>query len=295
MKILFSITHYKLLDVFKNCLSSLKLSAYYAKKNYGDLNYGILVISNSLITDQDIIQDKEIKFIQNNTNFGFTKSCNQAFDYSLKNSYDETVLINQDTIFQEDTIFTMLQARKIIKNKKSILSPVQVDENFKYDFKSKKNLTGMLNKNIIEVDFVNAACWFINNNIIKELGAMNEVFNHFGSDDEYVYRLKKINGKMYVIQDSKIIHLRSFYKKNYDKKYSDMQIVSSMEASAYLKVITEKNLFNAFILLILKPLVLFVTRKISLKNFSEIIKYKNIKTLFKLFKNKDSLFIKINE
>ena len=57
---------------------------------------------------------------------------------------------------------------------------------------------------------------------------------------------------MYVIQDSKIIHLRSFYKKNYDKKYSDMQIVSSIEASAYLKVITEKNLFNAFILLILK-------------------------------------------
>ena len=74
-----------------------------------------------------------------------------------------------------------------------------------------------------------------------------------------------------------------------------MQIVSSIEASAYLKVITEKNLLNAFILLIFKPLVLFVTRKISLKNFSEIIKYKNIKILFKLFKNNDSLFIKINE
>ena len=297
MKILFSITHYKLLDVFKNCLRSLKISANYAKKNYEDFNYQILVIGNSIIKDEDIIKDKEIKLIQNCTNFGFTKSCNQAFDYSLINNFDETVLINQDILFQEDTILKILQARKTIKNKNTILSPLQMDENLKYDFKSKKNLIRMFdkNENILEVDFVNAACWFISNNVIKKLGAMNEVFNHFGSDDEYVYRLKKISGKIYIIYDAKIIHLRSFYKKNFDKKYSDMQMISSIIATAYLKIIIEKRLFNAFVLLILKPFVFLMIRKISLKNFFEIIKYKNIKTLIRLYRDKNNLFIKINE
>ena len=297
MKVLFSITHYLLLDVFKDCLASLKISINHANKNLKDFKYEILIIGNSTITDKDIIHDNDIKIIQNNFNLGFTKSCNQVFKYSIKNNYDETVLINQDTLFSKETVLNILNSREEINNQFSILSPVQTDDKNQYDFKQSNKLKKTLdtNQNIIEVDFINAACWFINNEIIKKIGAMNEAFHHFGSDDEYIYRLKKINGKLYLINSSRIIHLRSFYKKNYNNSYHNMQTISSFEATAYLKLLKDKNFFYALTLLLVKPFIFLLLTKLSFNNFVEITKFRNINTLVKLNKIKYKLYLDINE
>ena len=179
MKILFSITHYLLLDVLKDCLASLKISIDYAKNNLNNIEYEILIIGNSLITDKEITNDKDVKIIQNNLNFGFTKSSNQIFNYSIKNNYHLTALINQDTIFEKETVLNIINARKKINSKFCILSPIQLDEKKQNDFKQNNKIKKKLytNENIIEVDFVNAACWFVDNKIIEKIGAMNEVFS----------------------------------------------------------------------------------------------------------------------
>jgi GT2 family glycosyltransferase len=297
MKVLFSITHYQLADVLKECVASLKRSINYAKENITDFEYVILIVGNSKIKENTIIEDKNIKIIQNNYNLGFTKSCNQVFNYSIKNNFHETVLINQDTIFKKETVYNVLKIRKKIDNKISILSPIQIDEKNKFDFKTKEELKKKLNSNdeFIEINFVNAACWFINNEVIKKIGAMNEIFFHFGSDDEYAYRLKKVGGKIFLINHTEIVHLRSFYKKNFNEDYGNMQKVSSFMANVYLKVLINKNLLLALFLLIFKSIIFFLIGRLSYNNFLEITKLKNIKTLIKLNKTKNDLYLEINE
>jgi GT2 family glycosyltransferase len=297
MKVLFSITYYELADVLKECVASLKKSINYAKKNLTDFEYAILIISNSENIKKLVIQNEKIKIIQNNYNHGFTKSCNQVFNYSIKNNFHQTVLINQDIVFKKETVYNVLNLTDKIENKISILSPFSVNKKNKFDFKVNKNLKKILinsDDDLIEVDFINAACWFINNEVIKKIGAMNEVLFHFGSDDDYAFRLKKVGGKIFLV-NTEIVHLRSFYKKNFNSFYRNMQKVSSFTANAYLKVLINKNFLLALFLLIFKPAIFFLLGRLSCNNFLEIIKLKNIRTLIELNATKNNLYLEVNE
>ena len=71
----------------------------------------------------------EIEIIQNRKNEGFSKANNIGIDYALKNNYDYTLLINNDTIVEKNLIEVLLKTAQA-KNF-SVVQPLILNYNGK--------------------------------------------------------------------------------------------------------------------------------------------------------------------
>jgi GT2 family glycosyltransferase len=254
IKILHVISFYLLEDVFFKCHQSLLKSIQFAK--YNNRKNKIMIIINSKLSNKKFYELNPINIIvEKNKNLGFTGSANFAFQYALKHKYDAVNLINQDIIFPKKTIPSLLKEFSSYKNKKNIgiLSPLQLNQDSELDHKMQTNLKNIIKKNqqiqnnFLKVDFVNAACWLINIELIKLLGSMNYLLDHFGSDDDYVRRMGYTKFNLFLLPKIKVYHLRSFYnKKNEMHFYNIKQIISGIQSYIFLNILKKKKYFSYF-------------------------------------------------
>jgi GT2 family glycosyltransferase len=298
IKILHAISYYLLEDVFFKCHQSLVESINLVKnKNFENK---VMIIVNSKLLNKNFYLSNPINIlVDKKKNLGFTGSANFAFKYALDHGYDAVNLINQDIIFPKKTIPSLIKIFRDckIKNKIGILSPVQLDDYSQYDPKIDSNLKKILqNKNqdkkiFLKVKFVNAACWLVNADLIKLLGSMNPLLDHFGSDDDYVNRMNKIKFNLYILPGVCVYHLRSFYKRQVRNSYRVKQLVSEIHSYIYLKILEKKNFFYIFLMVFFKIIKKIFKRNINLKIFIKIFNKKLILNMKKIHKYKEIIYI----
>lgn len=281
-KILIGIIHYLMDNELKKCIQSLEGEIKREKK----YNFKIIIISNSKIKFK---LNKNYLIIKNKYNMHFSYSANQIFNYSVKNKYDKVFLLNNDLRFLKNSLRNILKVSFDYK-KPSILSPIQLNNKLEIDEKTRtlynfnrcNVFADLLASKTIQpyykIKFINAAAWLIDIRVIKKLGGMNLMFNHYGNDNDYARRANKAGILNAIVPSSKIIHTRIFYS---NKKISNLQNKSFMISSLLLKVILEKKLINglfkSFAYLTLYTLTLklniFDILKI-LQNYPKAIKYR---------------------
>ena len=281
--ILIGIIHYLMDSELKKCLQSLEQEI----KNNNKYNFKILIISNSKIKFK---VKKKYLVINNKKNMHFSFSANQIFEYGIKNKYEKIFLLNNDLRFLKDSLKNILKVSFDYK-KPSILSPIQLNNNLKLDEKTKTlynfnkcNIFDDLlaNKTIkpyYKIKFINAAAWLIDSRVIKKLGGMNLIFNHFGNDNDYVRRAQKTGILHAIVPSSKIIHTRIFYSNN---KISNLQKKSFLISSLLLKIMIEKNLINGLLTSLGLLIYYIINFKLSIvdifkiiRNLPKTIKYRN--------------------
>lgn len=191
----------------RECLSSL------VNQNYN--NYEVVVVDNASIDNtKSLIRNKFpwVKLIENRKNLGFAKGCNVGIRYALRNHAEAIILLNQDTVVEEDFIkkgIELLREPKvgivapkvkfygsnyiwygggeILRGKELLWEPtIKITKNIG---KYKKDY-GQFDQ-IRETEIAPGCALFIKREVIGSVGLLDENFFFYGEDTDFCLRCKK--------------------------------------------------------------------------------------------------------
>ena len=216
MKVFTIIVTFNGINWIEKCIQSLINSS---------IKTNIVVIDNgSNDGTQNLIKTfKEIQFIQAEENLGFGKANNLGIKLALEQGADYLFLLNQDAWVEHNTIENLIKIDKPNKDI-GIISPLHlngegnaIDKLFSYciapsinnqsNFYFSDLVTNQV-KEVYSVNFINAAAWLIPKHTIEKIGLFDELFFHYGEDENYCQRANYHDLKIIFVPESKIYHDR---------------------------------------------------------------------------------------
>lgn len=191
------------------------------------------LISNVIIVDNNSIDDtcltisnnfKNFNLIELTENVGFAKANNIGIRKALEKGSDYIFLLNHDAWIESETISNLLKSA-LTNPDYGVISPIHLngtgdllDFNFtRYISQVTKDgrllYTDLIKKNelrdIYNVDFVNAAAWFLSAKCISKVGLFDhEFFPHYNEDGNYLQRVVYHDFKVGICPKSFIYHDR---------------------------------------------------------------------------------------
>ena len=214
-KVAVIIVNWKKYDITSICIESIL--------NSTNSNFKIILVDNE--SDNKKVKNfknrNEIKIIQNKKNEGFSKANNIGIDYALKNNYDYTILINNDTIVEKNLIEVLLKTAQA-KNF-SVVQPLILKYNSKViwnaggrinyffgNFITRKKVGNSLNSSQELTEWLTGCCCLFKTKIFKEIGKLDESFFAYYEDVDFSLRLKKHGYKIGFTSKTHIYHYESF-------------------------------------------------------------------------------------
>ena len=214
-KVAVIIVNWKKYDITSICIESIL--------NSTNSNFKIILVDNE--SDNKKVKNfkyrDEIKIIQNKKNEGFSKANNIGIDYALKNNYDYTILINNDTIVEKNLIEVLLKTAQA-KNF-SVVQPLILKYNGKEiwnaggrinyffgNFITRKKVSNSLNSSHELTEWLTGCCCLFKTKIFKEIGKLDESFFAYYEDVDFSLRLKKHGYKIGFTSKTHIYHYESF-------------------------------------------------------------------------------------
>lgn len=211
------------------CVKSIK------KSNYE--NYKIILVDNNS-NDSEMIKHSEdlsanCDIILLDRNLGFSGGNNKGIIYAReKYRPDYYMLLNNDTVIQENTLITLLRLTE--KTPKVGITTCQINYFYqpelvwfgdgKFDYN-----TGMADmpglgkreeyhtKGVREITFATGCLFFIPSSVIQDIGLLDESFFLYSEDAEYSCRVQKCGYKIIYTTETKIYHKISASTGQYSK------------------------------------------------------------------------------
>ncbi|MDX1371053.1 MAG: glycosyltransferase family 2 protein, partial [Nitrososphaeraceae archaeon] len=170
-----------------------------------------------------------VELIKNENNQGFGAANKIGFEKAIAENYEFVFLLNQDAWILEDTLskmFSAISSQKFV----GILSPIhlngkgdKLDKAFStyIDYNSNNYfLRDVLFKEqelIYSVPFVNAACWLVNVEVLRKVGLFDNMFFHYGEDNNFCQRTLFHGFDIAICPNSFCYHDREGVQKNLDE------------------------------------------------------------------------------
>ena len=189
--------------VIYNCLNSLPK------------DFHKLIIENS--SDKELKKELEQNYDKTEVilseNIGMGAANNVGI---IKSNTQYVYVLNPDVILNNDTLININNSISSLKNF-AILSPVSDNLNFPNYRQKKKNK--IFDNNLLEnVEEIDGYSMILNKNYFKDNIFFDEKFFMYLENVDLCLRVRKENGELFVIKNSKIHHLGS---KAVDEKYSE--------------------------------------------------------------------------
>ena len=214
-KVAVIIVNWKKYDITSSCIESIL--------NSSNSNFKIILIDNE--SDNKKVKKfkyrNEIKIIQNKKNEGFSKANNIGIDYALKNNYDYTILINNDTIVDKNLIEVLLKTAQ--SKNFSVVQPLILKYNgeeiwnaggrinyFFGNFITRKKVVNSLNSSHELIEWLTGCCCLFKTKIFKEIGKLDESFFAYYEDVDFSLRLKKHGYEIGFTSKTHVYHYESF-------------------------------------------------------------------------------------
>lgn len=204
-------------EYLSKCLDSIKSIE-------NEANISTIVIDNNSSDDSlSNVQSKfkEVKFVKNTDNVGFSKGYNPTLK-SLKTEY--VLLLNPDCILEKGVIRKTLEAFDNDK-KTGAITPRIILSNGKIDLTAHRgfptpwasllyaigddslyHLTDKMSDQIHEVDSITGAFFLTKKSILDEVGYLDDRFFLYGEDIDLSLRIKNLGYKILYDPQVKIIH-----------------------------------------------------------------------------------------
>ena len=162
----------------------------------------IIIDNNSSDDTAQIIESEfsEALLVRNNRNQGFGAANNQGIKLAIQHNPEYVFLLNQDCYIMDDCIKLLVDSAKMTPGI-GILSPLhlngegnRIDHGFRMHFEkanSEKNIDRYMNdrtEEVIQVPFINAACWLVRTSALQIVGGFDPQFYHYGEDDNLASR-----------------------------------------------------------------------------------------------------------
>lgn len=218
-----------------NVKEFLQQSILSLKNSLNNIEHEIIVVDNDSVDGtNEIIKYKfpNIKLIENDTNRGFAAACNQGLKISKG---DYLLLLNPDTMIQEDTIHTMIDFFESVPDagaagckilnadgtlqlacRRSFPTPfialpkiLGLSRLFpKVEMFGKYNLTYVDPDQLLEVDAISGSFLMFRREVWDKIKNLDETFFMYGEDLDYCYRIKAAGWKIYYVPSTKIVHYK---------------------------------------------------------------------------------------
>lgn len=212
-KVAVIILNYKVRDELLKCLKSVQSSSY--------RNLEIIVLdNNSGDSLGEILREfKDIRFIQNRENLGYTGGNNIGIKIALELGVDYILVLNPDTTLDKNCIKNLISG--VERSGAGIVGP-------KIYFAGTKSIwhaggmidylnvigshrgvneldRGQFEKKAV-VDFVSGAAFFVKAEVFEKIGLFDERFFLYYEDADFCYRAKKIGFKIFYIPEATVYH-----------------------------------------------------------------------------------------
>ena len=252
-KVAVIIVNWKKYDITSSCIESIL--------NSTNSNFKIILVDNE--SDNKKVKNfkykNEIEIIQNKKNEGFSKANNIGIDYALKNNYDYTILINNDTIVEKNLIevllktaqaknFSVLQPLILKYNGKEIWNAGGRIDYFFGNFITRKKVSNSLNSSHELTEWFTGCCCLFKTKIFKDIGKLDERFFAYYEDVDFSLRLKKYGYKIGFTSKTKIYHYESFSSISNNSKGGKLSpYVHYLNIRNHILVLKKhSDLFNSF-------------------------------------------------
>ena len=247
------IVNWKKYGITITCIESILNSTY--------SNFKIILVDNE--SDNKKVKNfkyrNQIEIIQNKKNEGFSKANNIGIDYALKNNYDYTLLINNDTIVEKNLIEVLLktaQAKSFL-----VVQPLILNYNGKEiwnaggrinyffgNFITRKKLGNSLNSSHELTEWFTGCCCLFKTKIFKDIGKLDERFFAYYEDVDFSLRLKKYGYKIGFTSKTQIYHHESFSSISNNSKGGKLRpYIHYLNIRNHILILKKhSDLFNSF-------------------------------------------------
>ena len=146
----------------------------------------------------------QAKLVRSAENLGFSRPNNMGMQYALDRGYDYVYLLNQDAWLEAGAL-EKLVATAEAHPEYGLLSPLQMTDGY---LSLDKNFSKYYKKK--DIKFIMAAHWLIPVAVIRRVGLFNEeLFPHWGQDDDWCHRLDYCGLKIGVVPEARGVHDRA--------------------------------------------------------------------------------------
>ncbi|MBD1392303.1 glycosyltransferase family 2 protein [Mucilaginibacter glaciei] len=196
------------------CINSLK-------QHCDETLFDIIVADNGS-TDNSIATLKkafpDAIFIDNKENLGFAEGNNRALTYSLTNGYTYSLLLNTDTLVDEDILTKLTAHLNKYRNAAAVQPAIYWMHNkaaiwngegsFKKISGSVTSATNVPNANqtFSRVDWVTGCCMLLRNDALLKSGLFNKLFFLYYEDVDLSLRLREAGFELHYLPSSKMYH-----------------------------------------------------------------------------------------
>jgi GT2 family glycosyltransferase len=186
-------------------------------------NYKIIVVDNASDNDAQKLQKEfgdTIHLIRNEINLGFSGGNNSGIEYALKQKPEFILLINNDTVVENNFLDELLITANSFSNA-GIIGPVigyfnNREKIWSADGKiSKIRSSGFIKKinmdiNSIKFDknctFLSGCCMLIKRDVFEKIGMLDENYFLYLEDSDFCWRTLKAGYKIFLSAKSRIYH-----------------------------------------------------------------------------------------
>lgn len=213
-------------------------SAFRLKRKNFDLE--IVIVNNASTDGSDkLIENKyrDIKILRNKENLGFTGGNNVGISYSLENGADYVVLLNSDTILDENLVVQMIETADSNEDVGIVGPKIYFAPGFEYHKERYKTSQqgkvfwyagGVIDwKNVLmshrgvdevddgqydiplETDFVSGCCMLIKRKVLEKVGLLDDRYFLYLEDVDFCQRVRRAGLKVLYTPLAKLWHLNA--------------------------------------------------------------------------------------
>lgn len=157
----------------------------------------------------------EVVYLDNKENLGFAGGNNRALNLSRRTGYKFSMLLNTDTLIENDVI-SQLYNFLVINNEAAAVQPAiyythqknklwngELKFNSFFGFTYSKKKLPIFPK---EVDWITGCCFLIRNEVLIETGDFNSKYFLYYEDVELSFRMREKGYHLYLLPTEKIFH-----------------------------------------------------------------------------------------
>lgn len=151
------------------------------------------------------------KLVRSAENLGFSRPNNLGMQWAIDHGYDYVYLMNSDAWLEAGALEILVTASEA-HPQYGVLSPLQMTDGYKeLDKQFAKRCPVVAGHDVYDVRRVMAAHWLVPVAVIKRIGFFAEdLFPHWGQDDEWCQRLYFYGLKVGVVEEARGVHDRAY-------------------------------------------------------------------------------------